>query len=374
MHPEPTGYIKNDSQPPVSNTTQSTTMTIKYAGFWIRYAAAMLDGLIIGIPSFIVLIFINIKLLNLGTPILTVKIISQLIQLVITYSYFVSMTYNKGATVGKRLAGLVVITDDFQKLSFGKVLFRETLGKFISAIILCIGYFMAGFTEKKQALHDKMVHSVVVYKDPSKPRSKWVVFGACILPGIMIIGILASVILSSLIVARQKARDAQSYLNINSTDTPNLTTDYTYNLPNGWQNKSNAKGLQAANADKGYSLHVSVVPIPPSYGKINSVTDIYNPTNVNKIMSQSIKDQLPNAIISNTSLTTIGGESAYATPYTTIVTINLGGKDQSENLFMLQYNAVHNGLFYTIIFGSSIDKQQVAMSDFQIIINSFTFK
>jgi uncharacterized RDD family membrane protein YckC len=50
-----------------------------------------------------------------------------------------------------------------EKISFGKATGRY-FGKIISGMILCIGYIMAGFTEKKQALHDMMAGCLVVRK------------------------------------------------------------------------------------------------------------------------------------------------------------------------------------------------------------------
>jgi uncharacterized RDD family membrane protein YckC len=47
------------------------------------------------------------------------------------------------------------------KIGFGKASGRH-FGKILSGMILSIGYIMAAFTEKKQALHDKMAGCLVV--------------------------------------------------------------------------------------------------------------------------------------------------------------------------------------------------------------------
>jgi uncharacterized RDD family membrane protein YckC len=58
----------------------------------------------------------------------------------------------------------VKVTDmEGQPVGFLKALLRH-LSKFLSALILNIGFFMAGFTEKKQALHDKITGCLVVDK------------------------------------------------------------------------------------------------------------------------------------------------------------------------------------------------------------------
>jgi type II secretory pathway pseudopilin PulG len=126
--------------------------------------------------------------------------------LFIFWIYFVLMTHYAGATLGKMLVGIRVQSDTFGRLSFGRVLLRETIGKFISGLIFSIGFIIAGFTDRKRALHDMFAHSVVVYKNPEKPHGAGLVVGiiiATILPLIAILGILSSIVLVSLNTARQ---------------------------------------------------------------------------------------------------------------------------------------------------------------------------
>ena len=59
------------------------------------------------------------------------------------------------ATVGKKALGLEVTDLEGRRISFGRAT-GGFFGKIISAMILYIGFIMAGFTEKKQALHDMM--------------------------------------------------------------------------------------------------------------------------------------------------------------------------------------------------------------------------
>lgn len=76
--------------------------------------------------------------------------------------YFIVMTYTTGATIGKRLMNLRVVTCDDSKLTFVNVLYRETIGRYLSSLLF-IGYLMIGASETKQALHDRLCDTQVIY-------------------------------------------------------------------------------------------------------------------------------------------------------------------------------------------------------------------
>jgi uncharacterized RDD family membrane protein YckC len=84
--------------------------------------------------------------------------------MVIGWLYFAAMeSSSKQATLGKMAVGLYVTDMDGNRISFGRATGRY-FGRIISGLILCIGYFMAGFTEKKQTLHDMMAGCLVLSK------------------------------------------------------------------------------------------------------------------------------------------------------------------------------------------------------------------
>ena len=66
------------------------------------------------------------------------------------------------ATVGKKAMSLVVTDSAGQRIGFGRATGRY-FGKFISSLILGIGFLMVGWTRRKQGLHDMMA-STLVYK------------------------------------------------------------------------------------------------------------------------------------------------------------------------------------------------------------------
>jgi len=67
------------------------------------------------------------------------------------------------ATVGKMMIGVVVTDTDGNRLSFGRASARY-FAKFVSGITLMIGFIMAAFTKRKQALHDIMAGTLVIRK------------------------------------------------------------------------------------------------------------------------------------------------------------------------------------------------------------------
>jgi len=78
--------------------------------------------------------------------------------------YFALMeSSSKQATLGKMMIGVIVTDTDGNRISFGRASGRY-FAKIPSAIILMIGYIMAAFTKRKQALHDMMAGCLVIRK------------------------------------------------------------------------------------------------------------------------------------------------------------------------------------------------------------------
>lgn len=143
------------------------------AGFWIRLVAAIVDGLIVSIGSYVFIIplmlvagFLSASE-NSGIQILggTLGVISNLIGFVISFFYAGYFYSKKGSTPGKMVFKMQVIDSDTgANLSFAKAGIRDTVGKLVSSVILMIGYIMVAFRKDSKALHDLMVNSQVVKK------------------------------------------------------------------------------------------------------------------------------------------------------------------------------------------------------------------
>lgn len=84
-------------------------------------------------------------------------------------AYFILLTYFTGSTLGKKVMRLRVERADGEPLRLIDVIYRETVGRFLSGI-LCIGYIMALADKEKRAFHDWLCGTRVVYEDTSFRR------------------------------------------------------------------------------------------------------------------------------------------------------------------------------------------------------------
>ena len=121
-----------------------------YAGFWMRFVASIIDGILTGVVTY------GIRHL---LP------MSSLLGLLFGWLYFALMESSRQqGTLGKALFGITVTDMNGNRISFGRATGRH-FGKIISALMLNIGFIMAGFTKKKQALHDSMADCLVMIKE-----------------------------------------------------------------------------------------------------------------------------------------------------------------------------------------------------------------
>lgn len=89
---------------------------------------------------------------------------SGAISTIIGWLYYAGMeSASRQATLGKSLLGMTVTDLRGQHISFLHATGRY-FAKFLSALILMIGYIMAAFTERKQALHDKLADTLVLVR------------------------------------------------------------------------------------------------------------------------------------------------------------------------------------------------------------------
>ena len=96
--------------------------------------------------------------------VLHIQVINGIITLLIAWLYYALLESSSSrASLGKMALGIVVVDLEGNRLSFARASGR-IWGKWVSTLIILIGYIMAAFTERKQALHDIMAGCLVVRK------------------------------------------------------------------------------------------------------------------------------------------------------------------------------------------------------------------
>lgn len=133
--------------------------TTDYAGFWKRFVAIIIDSIIVAIPAFIVGAILGVAFQNAPEA---GAIINVLVGLAIGWAYYALQESSPAqATLGKRALGIIVVDYGGRRISLARATGRF-FGKYLSGLILLIGYLMAAFTPRKQALHDFLAGTLVV--------------------------------------------------------------------------------------------------------------------------------------------------------------------------------------------------------------------
>ena len=146
--------------PPVWDARPVGPDHVAYGGFWIRVLAYIIDGILLTIVYGIVARLLGIDIFESDWR--HYDPLGNLLSLVIGWLYFALLeSSERGATVGKMVMGLRVVTSDGQRLSFMNATGRY-FAKILSAIILFIGFIMVAFTDKKRGLHDIIAGTLVI--------------------------------------------------------------------------------------------------------------------------------------------------------------------------------------------------------------------
>ncbi|MHA6249082.1 RDD family protein [Pontibacter sp. CAU 1760] len=139
----------------------SRTVELTYASFWLRLIALLIDSLLTSLLAGLVLLALGLPLVP-DTADIEARLKLNFISIVIGWLYyagFESSAYQ--ATPGKQAMGIFVTDTKGYPITF----FRATgrfFGKVLSGVLLLIGYIMAAFTKKRQALHDLLAHTLVL--------------------------------------------------------------------------------------------------------------------------------------------------------------------------------------------------------------------
>jgi uncharacterized RDD family membrane protein YckC len=139
-----------------------------FAGFWIRFAANLIDDLFILGLTF--LIFNPIRR-ALGYEPGSLSFV-DLVEFIVDMLYMILLTWWSGQTLGKMIMGIRVVSARHTRgsLTLGQVLLREVIGKLLSLIVLGLGYLWVAWSGKKQGWHDMIAKTYVVRERKGKKR------------------------------------------------------------------------------------------------------------------------------------------------------------------------------------------------------------
>jgi len=170
--------LKRPAQPPLPPTSRAgphapppePKPTFEYAGFWLRVWAGFIDIALEAAVTLLITLFVDsaMKIVSsrYGLSSITARYVTGIISIfVLTIGAWLYCAFSESsawrATLGKRVIGLQVLTASGQKLSFGAATVRHFM-KFLSLFTAGVGFMMAGWTKRRQALHDMPQDCIVV--------------------------------------------------------------------------------------------------------------------------------------------------------------------------------------------------------------------
>ncbi len=150
---------------------QGAAAGVGYGGFWIRFVAFIIDAIIVRVVLAPVSLLFGLgmgfggMMGGLSHGALGLHLLGGLMFVFVLTcaswlyeAFLLSSSYQ--ATLGKMIFGMKVTDLQGQRISFARATGRH-FGKWLSGMILFIGFIMAGFTERKQALHDMLAGTLV---------------------------------------------------------------------------------------------------------------------------------------------------------------------------------------------------------------------
>lgn len=137
------------------------TRAMAYAGFWIRFVATIVDGIIMQLVGFAQGLMMGLWMPPDPEAQMTALFVNVGISIAIGAAYEIFFIGKFGATPGKMALRLRVVTASGGSVSYARACGRY-FSKFLSSMILLIGYIMAAFDDEKRALHDRICDTRVI--------------------------------------------------------------------------------------------------------------------------------------------------------------------------------------------------------------------
>jgi uncharacterized RDD family membrane protein YckC len=153
------------------------TGAVQYGGFWMRFVAYLIDGIIVGIPmGILAMVLVGGSMFSMMRlepnappeealaamiPMFSSMAVLSMAGMVVYCTYETFFLVKFGATPGKMAMGLKVIRPDGSGIQIGRAIGRH-FSKVVSGMILYIGYIMIGFDAEKRGLHDMICDTRVI--------------------------------------------------------------------------------------------------------------------------------------------------------------------------------------------------------------------
>lgn len=135
---------------------------MQYASFWRRLAATLIDSVAVNAGAYVLGIVVGATGFSAGAAEGGVRAVAFVLGMLLSLAYSVLFTGLVGQTPGKMVVGIKVVLADGHVPGISRAFVREVVGKFLSSLILCLGYLWMLWDEKRQCWHDKLADTVVV--------------------------------------------------------------------------------------------------------------------------------------------------------------------------------------------------------------------
>jgi len=156
-----------------------TTLPPQYAGFWIRAIAYGIDALIVQVLSAVILAVAGLGFMSGAGEARFEDLFSRIFEMnfnflqvasvAVNLAYFTFFLGRSGQTPGKMLCRLKVVRTDGASITYSQALVR-TIGYYINAFTLCLGFLWVAIDRRKQGLHDKIASTFVIRLEPASVR------------------------------------------------------------------------------------------------------------------------------------------------------------------------------------------------------------
>lgn len=136
----------------------------RFAGFWRRFGAAFLDGLLLWVVNTVLqFAFFGFFLSrpDPGEVLMLPLLFSYAASIGIGVAYEGGMVAKYGATFGKMACNVKIVTGEGRPVTFGRAVGRH-FAKWLSGITLFIGYIIAAFDPEHRSLHDHICNTRVI--------------------------------------------------------------------------------------------------------------------------------------------------------------------------------------------------------------------